>query len=295
MPDRVTLRGIFDEDLEDVYCFLSETFNPDVGGWFNPGLTLDVWRLAFNRSWMPEKPNNGFMLSVNNTIVGVFCALYSQQQTRKGIQNICNTSTWFVLDEYRSHSLKLMAAMLAQKGFLFTSLSASPNVYELHRRFGFRSYVTTLVAIPNLPKLNYVSKRLEILADPESMGRCLDSEVKQISIDHRDIPTVQQIVFHAADEALLVIFDTRRVRGVPATNIFYLSNPDMFYQNRYEICSYFLLHNHTLFTRIHRCSMSKVPAFSLEIKRNINLFYNGDIAELSFPEFIYSEHMFFCR
>ena len=287
MPDRVTLRGIFDEDLDDVYCFLSKNFDP--------GIILDIWRLAFNRSWMPEKPNNGFMLVANKTIVGVFCALYSQQQTRKGIQNICNTSTWFVLDEYRSHSLKLMAAMLDQKGFLFTSLSATPNVYELHRSFGFRSYVTTLVAIPNLPKLNYVSKRLEILVDPESMGRCLDSEVKQISIDHRDLPAVQQVVFHAADETLLVIFDIRNVRGVRATNIFYLSNPDMFYQNRYEICSYFLLHNYTLFTRIHRCSMSKVPAFSLEIKRNITLFYNGDIAELSFPEFTYSEHMFFCR
>ena len=285
MPDRVTLRGIFDEDLDDVYCFLSKNFDP--------GVILDIWRSAFNRSWMHEKPNNGFMLVANKTIVGVFCALYSQQQTRKGIQNICNTTTWFVLDEYRSHSLKLMVAMLAQKGFLFTSLSASPNVYELHRSFGFRSYVTTLVAIPNLPKLNYVSKRLEILVDPESMGRYLDSDVKQISIDHTGIPTVQQIVFRAADETLLVIYDIRRVRGVPATNIFYLSNPQMFYQNRYEICSYFLLHKHTLFTRIHRCSMSKVPAFSLEIKRNITLFYQGDFAGLSFPEFIYSEHMFF--
>ena len=143
--------------------------------------------------------------------------------------------------------------------------------------------------------MNYASKRLETLTDPESIVRCLDSEVKQISIDHRDIPRIQQMIFHTAKEALLVIFDIRRVRGVPATNIFYLSNPDMFYQNRYEICSYFLLHYYTLFTRIHRCSMSKVPAFSLEIKRNITLFYNGDITELSFPEFTYSEHMFFCR
>ena len=285
MPDRVTLRGILDEDLDDVYYFLSNNFDP--------GVKLDIWRSAFKRSWMPEKPNNGFMLVANETILGVFCAFYSQRKIRKGIQNICNTSTWFVVDEYRSKSLELMAAMLDQKGFLFTSLSASSNVYELHRRFGFRSYVTTLVAIPNLPKLNYDSKKLETLTDPESMGRCLDSEVTQISIDHRDIPTVQQIVFHTADEALLVIFDIRRVRGVPATNIFYLSNPDMFYQNRYEICSYFLLQNCTLFTRIHRCSMSKVPAFSLEIKRNITLFYNGDITELSFPEFTYSEHMFF--
>ena len=287
MPDRVTLRGILDEDLDDVYRFVSKNFGL--------GVKLETWRLAFNRSWMHEKPNNGFMLVADKTIVGVFCALYSQQQTRKGIQNICNTSTWFVMDAYRSHSLKLMAAMMGQKGFLFTSLSASLNVHELHRSFGFQAYITTLVAIPNLLKLIYVSKKLEILVDPKSMGKYLDSDVKQISIDHTGIPTVQQIVFRAADEALLIIFDIRRVRGVPVTNIFYLSNPDMFYQNRYEICSYFLLHNHTLFTRIHRCSMSKVPAFSLEIKRNINLFYNGDIAELSFPEFIYSEHMFFCR
>ena len=287
MPDRVTLREILDEDLDDAYYFLSNNFDP--------GVKLDIWRSAFKRSWMPEKPNNGFMLVANETIVGVFCAFYSQRKIRKGIQNICNTSTWFVMDAYRSHSLKLMAAMMDQKGFLFTSLSASPNVHELHRIFGFRTYITTLVAIPNLLKLIYVSKKLDILVDPKSMGKYLDSDVKQISIDHTDIPTVQQIVFRAAGEALLVIFDTRRVRGVPATNIFYLSNPDMFYQNRYEICSYFLLHKHTLFTRIHRCSMSKVPAFSLEIKRNINLFYQGDIAELSFPEFIYSEHMFFCR
>ena len=68
MSGTVTLREIFDEDLEDVYYFLSETFNPDLGGWFNPGVTLDVWRLAFNHSWMPEKPNNGFMLFHQNSI-----------------------------------------------------------------------------------------------------------------------------------------------------------------------------------------------------------------------------------
>ena len=283
----ITLREIFDKDLEDVYCFLSENFNP--------GVTLDVWRLAFNRSWMPEKPNNGFMLLVNNTIVGVLCALYAQRQTQEGIRNVCNTSTWFVLDAYRFHSLKLMTAILSQKGFFFTSLSASQNVYELHLQLKFRSHVTTLVAIPNLPKLNYFSKKLEILADPGSISRYLDSHIKQISIDHMNLATVQQVVFRTSDETLLVIFDIRAVRGVRATNIFYLSNPDMFYQNQNEICSYFLSNNHTLFTLIHRCSMSKVPALSLEIKRNIALFYNGDIKELPFPEFIYSEHMFFCR
>ena len=281
----LTLREIFDEDLEDVYCFLSENLNP--------GVPLDVWRLAFNRSWMPEKPNNGFMLLVNDTVVGVLCALYAQRQTQDGIRNVCNTSTWFVLDAYRSHSLKLMLAILDQKGFFFTSLSTSPEVYELHRHLKFRSYITTLVAIPNLPKLNYFSEKLEILIDPGPISKCLDAYIKQISIDHMDIPTIQQVVFRTSDETLLVIFDIRTVRGVRATNIFYLSNPDMFYQNQNEICSYFLSNNHTLFTLIHRCSMSKVPALSLEIKRNIALFYNGDITELSFPEFIYSEHMFF--
>jgi len=283
----ITLREIFDEDLEDVYCFLSENFNPE--------LELDVWSLAFNRSWMLEKPNNGFMLLENNNIVGVLCALYAQRQTQGGIRNVCNTTTWFVLDAYRFHSLKLMIAILDQKGFFFTSLSASPEVYELHLQLKFRSHVTTLVAIPNLPKLNYFSKKLEILADPGSISRYLDSHIKQISIDHMNLATVHQVVFRTSDETLLVIFDICTVRGLRATNILYLSNPDMFYQNQNEICSYFLLHNYTLFTRIHRCSMSKVPTFSFEIKRNITLFYNGDIKELPFPEFIYSEHMLFCR
>ena len=101
MSDKVTLRGILDEDLDDVYHFVSKNFDP--------GVKLETWRLAFTRSWMFEKPNNGFMLVADETIVGVFCALYSQQQTEKGIQNICNTSTWFVMDAYRPYSLKLMA------------------------------------------------------------------------------------------------------------------------------------------------------------------------------------------
>ena len=289
MSNRVTLREIFDQDLEDVYYFLSSNYDQ--------GVTLDIWRSAYNRSWMPEKPNNGFMLIANETIVGVLCTLYSQRQTQKGIQNVCNSSTWFVLEAYRSHSLQLMAALLGQgqKGFFVTSLSASPKVYELHRRFKFRSYITKLFIIPNLPKLNYFSKRLEILVDPESISRCLDSHIKQISDDHMGLPTVQQIAFRTSNEALLVIFDIRSVRGIPVTNIFYLSNPDMFYQHQKEICSYFLVGNHTLLTRIHRFNMSKVPKLSYEIKRDITLFYYGDIGELPFPEFIYSEHIFFCR
>ena len=287
MSGRVNLREIFDEDLEDVFSFLSKNFDSK--------LNLDIWRSAFGQSWMPEKPNNGFMLKESGTIVGVFCALYSQRPTQKGVQYVCNTSTWYVLDTYRSHSLKLMTAMLSQKGFLFTSLSASQNVHELHRRFKFQSYVTTLVAIPNLPKLNYFSKKMEILDDLNSIGKYLDSKNRQISFDHMDIPTVQQIVFHTSNEPLLVIFDIRNVRGISATNIFYLSNPDIFYKNQKEICSYFLLNKRTLFTRIYRCNMSKVPKLSFEIKRNVTLFYYGDIAESFFPEFIYSEFMFFCR
>ena len=54
MPDRVTLREIFDEDLEDVYYFLSSNFDPE--------LKLDIWHSAFRHPWMTEKPNNGFML-----------------------------------------------------------------------------------------------------------------------------------------------------------------------------------------------------------------------------------------
>ena len=132
MSERVIVKEICDEDLEDVYHFLSENFDP--------GLEFDVWCLAFNRSWMPEKPNNGFMLIADNVIVGVHCALYSQRQTEEGIRNICNTTTWFVLDAYRSHSLQLTIAILGQKDFFFTSLSASPTVYEFHNFLKFRSF-----------------------------------------------------------------------------------------------------------------------------------------------------------
>ena len=287
MSERVIVKEICDEDLEDVYHFLSENFDP--------GLEFDVWCLAFNRSWMPEKPNNGFMLIADNVIVGVHCALYSQRQTEEGIRNICNTTTWFVLDAYRSHSLQLTIAILGQKDFFFTSLSASPTVYEFHNFLKFRSSITSIIAIPNLPKINLFSKKLEVLANPEAINQSLDPYIKKISDDHMNLPTVQQVVFSNSNESLLVIFDIRKVRGVSSSNILYLSDPNMFYKNLNEICNYFLLNKHTLFTRIHRFSMSKVPKFSFEIKRDIRLFYNGDIGKLSFPEFIYSEHIFFCR
>ena len=67
------------------------------------------------------------------------------------IADFCNLGAWCVLEEYRSHGVRLLRAVLAQRGYHFTDLSPSGNVVSLNRRLGFEALDTETALVPHRP------------------------------------------------------------------------------------------------------------------------------------------------
>ena len=72
--------------------------------------------------WKMNAPNHGFMLRDGQRVVGALLAFYSERLVAGRVEQFCNMGAWCVLPAYRSHSIRLLIAMLAQEGYHFTCL-----------------------------------------------------------------------------------------------------------------------------------------------------------------------------
>ena len=69
--------------------------------------------------------------------------------TGADIERFCDMGTWYVLPEFRSHSIRLIKALLAQDSYHFTALTPSPKVVPIHTRLGFHPLDTSAALIAN--------------------------------------------------------------------------------------------------------------------------------------------------
>jgi hypothetical protein len=101
--------------------------------------------------WKVDAPNHGFMLHDGQRIVGAHTAFYSERLVAGRVERFCDLGTWYVLPEFRSHSIRLIKALLAQDGYHFIALTPSDKVVPIHTRLGFHPLDTSAALIPNLP------------------------------------------------------------------------------------------------------------------------------------------------
>src|SRR5262249_333461 len=114
----------------------------------NAGVSIESWARSLIVPWRVEAPNHGFMLLHNDHIVGVYLAFYSKRIIEGRTENFCNLGAWCVLQGYRFHSMRLLNALLAQKGYHFTDLSPSGNVVPINVRLKFEFFETTTALVP---------------------------------------------------------------------------------------------------------------------------------------------------
>src|SRR5215475_174076 len=87
--------------------------------------------------WKVEAPNHGFVLREGQRIVGALTAFYSERLVAGRMERFCDLGTWYVLPEFRLHSIRLVKALLAQDDYHFTALTPSHKVVSIYTRLGF--------------------------------------------------------------------------------------------------------------------------------------------------------------
>jgi hypothetical protein len=216
----VAVRAIQGDDLPAVGEFLHSHLNSRI--------SAQAWAAAPVVPWQTPAPNYGFLLEDGNTLVGAMLAFYSIRTIDGVDEPFCNLGAWCVREDYRAHSIRMMKAVLDQKGFTLTDLSPSGTVVPLNERLKFQHLDTTTALIPGLPYPT-LPGRIQISTDPADIQRKLTGGQLKIYLDHANAAAANHLLLTRENETCYVIYRRDRRKGLPVfASILYVGNPDLF-------------------------------------------------------------------
>lgn len=216
----VDLQPIRPEDVGPVGEFLHANLNTRI--------SARQWADAIVPPWPGVQPNHGFLLRAGQRIVGVYIAFYSERQIDGQTERFCNLAAWCVLELYRSHGLRLLRALIAQKGYSFTDLSPSGSVVPLNKQFKFAGLDVATALVINLPWPLWHG-RAKIVTAPEDLERLLRGRDLAIYRDHRRAAAARHVAIVQGDEICYVIFRRDRRKNLPLfASILHVSHPSLF-------------------------------------------------------------------
>jgi len=204
-------------DLAEVGAFLNANLNPRI--------SAADWTGSFAHAWAESQPNHGMLMRDGGRLVGVFCAIYSDQWVDGRLERFCNPHSWCVLNDYRSQSIGLILPLLRQGGYHFTMYTPNPKVAEIFRGLKFRDLDDRLYYFPNLPGLGGLPRGGFVESDPARIAGRLQGQLLRDFETHRRIPWLTFVAFGRPDDPCLLIFKHDVAKKLPCARIIHLSDP----------------------------------------------------------------------
>jgi hypothetical protein len=255
----------------------------------NPRVSEAAWARALDVPWRVEAPNHGFLLRADDQVVGAYLAFYADRSIAGEIEPFCNLGAWCVLEDHRSHSVRLLKSLLGQKGYHFTDLSPSGNVIPLNRRLKFIDLDTTTSLVPNLPWVPR-SHRCRVNSDPEVLTAELSGSDAEIYRDHRNAAAAKHVLLTSGSESCYVIYrlDTRkRVRSF--VSILHVGDPTMFQHVAAGMGPYLLTHHGAAATLVEQHIVAGRPEQAIVLNRSRPKMYKSDSLGPDQIDYLYSE------
>lgn len=232
----VQLSPIEETDLPRVAEFLSAEFP------YGSRETAETWASALHTPWPAQRPNWGFMALDGDSIAGVFIAQYSEQEVRGARERFCNLGVWHVLPEHRTHSIRMIKAILGQEGYHFTDLTPAENVVALNERLGFETLDTRAAVVPCLPWPTLPGGSA-VTSDPEALEEVLpDRDLKRYR-DHVGIGALRHVAIVADGSCCYVVLRPDRRRGLPVLTLLHAGAPELLCRHARRFGRHLLLHH----------------------------------------------------
>jgi hypothetical protein len=273
----VELTPIMDDDVAAVSDFLHANLNDQV-----------PWELACSSvPWEGESPNHGFMLRDGQRVVGALLALYSERLVAGRVERFCNMGSWCVLPDYRSRSISLLKALLAQEGYHFTVLTADVGPQEILAWSGFRHLDTAAALIPNLPWPTLLS-RTRISGDPDVIESTLAGTVLALYRDHALALAAHHLVLSRGEDSCYVMYRESSYRDKPVALILYVSDPDLFHRALIPLTSHLLVRHRLVATLAELQIIERKPLMSVAVNNSPRM-YRSTSLEPGQIDYLYSE------
>lgn len=217
----VVLAPITGEDVPEVAAYLHRALNGR--------LSAAQWARSMVPPWSCDAPNHGFHLRDESRdegrVVGVALAFYAERSVAGRPRMVCNLGAWCVDEAYHSQGLRLLRALLGQRGYHFTDLSPSGNVVALNERLKFRHLDTATTLVPNLP---LPPRGVGATTDPDRIAELLTGRQSRIFEDHRGAAAARHVVLDVAGRPLYVMHRKDRRKGLPVfASLLHVSDPEL--------------------------------------------------------------------
>lgn len=215
------VRDIATDDLPAVAEFLTAQLNHRISprGW--------VERLA--QPWAGPDPVRGFLVEVDDAIVGVQLLFVSTRQLDGRTVTVCNLGALCIAAPHRSQALRLVRAALAMRDCVFTDLSPSGAVVALNERLGFVHLDTATALVPALCLPRVVSTggaRATATADLDVIARSVAERDAEILRDHRGAMGARHVLLQKDGASCYVVYRRDRRKGIPVfASLLHVSDP----------------------------------------------------------------------
>lgn len=211
----VELKAITRADIDAAARFLHQHLNSRV--------SVRGWSEAMQMPWLEVPPNHGFMLTQSGEVVGVNLAFYATREWGGQSVRVCNLGALCVRVDQRHHALRLIRALLGQRGYEFTDFSPSGNVVALNHRLGFVDLDTTTVVVPNFPRMRRSGARL--VTDATELQLLLPEHYTQL----QGSAAAHHVAVVTGDRVCHVILRRDRRKGLPLfATILHVSDAELF-------------------------------------------------------------------
>jgi hypothetical protein len=249
------LTPITDADVAAVADFLHANFNDRI-----------PWALSCSAvPWKVEAPNYGFMLRDGQRVVGALLALYSERLVAGRVERFCNIGAWYVLPGYRSRSISLLTALLAQEGYHFTVLTPDEGPQEILAWLRFRFLDTSAALVPNLPWPT-LPGRTRISADPDVIERTLARTELELYHDHAQALAAHHLVLIRGQDSCYIMYREFRYKDVPVfAVVLHVSNPDLFHRAVIPLTRYLLVRHRLVATLAELRIIEHKPHLSFKL------------------------------
>ena len=188
------------DDVPEICEFLDGAF---------PSVSASEWRIIIESPWETEHPDYGFVIKVDDRVVGYQGAMYSRRIIDGREEKFCNLFGWAIDEAYRKQAFFLAKKFLSRPGYHETALSSRPEQVPIWRRLGYQTldeYRQVFMPRPFVGQL--LQGPLPEMVAPEIATAHLDYDDARVVRDHIGLDC-DIVVFRHRDDHCVVI--TKRV------------------------------------------------------------------------------------
>ena len=280
-PDRkTTLKPITGDDVARTALFLHSHMNSK--------FSAQEWERGLRASWYENAPNHGFMLEFDGEVVGVVCALYSEQEIDGEPRLICNPHTCCVLEPYRAKSVSLILSVIRQPDMHYSMYSPNRDGEEIFAYLGFKPMGREALAILNLPTPQLPGK-VEVSFELNSALDRLSVADRKCVQDHRDFPWLRFIFYASGSKHGFLIYKPCRYKRLPCAELLYVSDKSLFARCWPAIRTRLLLRQGVFTTKAELRLLQQRPGFSFSTAHASAKFFLSDSLPAEAFNYTYSE------